>query len=164
MRVYTRGPLTDTLLDYFTAGLTAATLDLGVGDGIAPPDRGWQGGQPGVGPYKPYTVLSALAATPNLQPAMRGDTSSWQQPYSLLCVGGSRQQADWASDSLRILLSRFARPAGSTQPRRLTLGDVWEVVRVSYTSLGGPSRNDQTDPPIWQATDAFVLWLEHATI
>lgn len=163
-RLFSRGPLTDTFIAYLNSGLAATSTLLEIGDGIAPPDAGWQGGQPSLTGFKPYAVVNAGSATPNFQDNVLGRITSWKIPYSLLCVGGSRQQVDWASDQLKPLADSFsAQPAG-TGPRIITLDAPWKITLSNYTQMGAPSRNDQVDPPIWQATDSIILWLEHATI
>lgn len=161
-RIYSRGPLTDGLLEYLAGGLGSTAIVLG--DGAAPQDAGWTGGQAGVGQYRAYAVFNAGTATPNLNATVQGRTTSWKQPYTVDCYGGSRQQVDWVSDMLKPLIDVYALASPPPGHRVLDLDAPWKVVLSNYTSLGGPSRNDQVDPPIWRASDAFVLWLEHGTI
>lgn len=161
-RIYSRGPLTDFLLSYLTTGL--ATTALMLGDGIAPKSGGWTGGQPGAGSFSAYAVLNAGQSTPNQRENILGRNTSWKQPYTLDCYGGSRQQADWASDMLKPLIDAISAASPPPGLRTIDLDAPWKIVLSNYTSMGGPTRSDQVDPPVWRAADSFVLWLEHAQI
>jgi hypothetical protein len=148
--VFYRGLLTNALVDHLTAALTGKLL---VGDGIAPENGGWAGGQAGSGEFVAYIVLSGRTATPwNAEP-IRGGQGSWRATYSVLYAGGDRQQADWSGDTSREAVQSFAGT-------RLDLNGQWGVLNVEHELIGPLTRNDQVNPPYWEATDSIVLSLE----
>ena len=156
-RVFWRGPLTDLVVSTLTSYMAAQTtpLVIGVGDGVAPKDGGWSGGQAGEGTFKPYLVVSAGTTQhgPADDPIKKQD-SNWLSPYNVKYVGGSRAQADWAGDHARVALSALKNTKPYLGPDR------WKVMRVQYSVLGALSRNDQMDPPFYEATDVVTLWLD----
>lgn len=154
MTVFARGPLTDWLLDRLESELSEINSAVLLGDGIAPEDGGWTGGQPGVGQFRAYTVITTAAAT-RLHASPIGDSAnSWSAGYVFRSVGGSRQQAEWAADRTRVALDRV---------KKINLDlmtGTWRLTKVHYETLGGVSRNDSTDPPYWELADTAGLWLD----
>lgn len=151
--IFTRGFLTDNLLDHLEAQLRLKPYQLLVGDGIAPKEGGWSEGQPGEGKFVPYTVVSTGPASANQRSPLGVDNDSWRADYSFRAVGGSRQQADWVADRIREVAHDFPKDYGDPQ---------WRVIRVQFTSLGAVSRNDQVDPPYWELSDSVSLWVERS--
>lgn len=151
--IFSRGVLTDWMLDTMATGLTGTSIL--VGDGIAPKAGGWSGGQPGEGSFVPYVVLSTGPANKtHREPVGMGyQSTSWSATYTLRHVGSVRQQADWAADKVRRVLSDLKRDD-------LNLDGTWNLARAEYTVLGAITRNDSTDPPYWELTDSLSLWLE----
>lgn len=153
-----RGLITDWLIDQLenALSLSGPAASIKVGDGEAPDTGGWTLEQPGEGAFVPYVVVTALNGSqgPFQDPVFNQDTS-WQLPYSMRCVGGSRQQADWCADQQRELMMKLQRSRVGEQP-----GMVWKLTRVRYTQIGGMTRNDATDPPLWECTDVVSLWID----
>lgn len=154
MTVFHRGPLTDAILDHLETVLADTMIE--VGDGIAPAEGGWTGGQPGEGNFVPYVVLSTLQATKGFQDPVPGGDQSWRAAYSLRCVGAMRQHADWVGDMSRDAMKAF-------KPKVIDLGGSWRVMKTSYETLGPVTRNDSSDPPYWELLDTATLWLEKHT-
>lgn len=152
-RIFLRGPLTDWLLEHIEASLTERNVLLLVGDGVAPKEGGWTGGQPGKGKFKPYVVVTTGIARHNAADPLANGDGSWLAMYNLRGVGGSRQQAEWAADQ-----GREALNAARQIP--LDLGGPWTMQQARYETLGGVSRNDSTDPPYWEVPDTVALWME----
>jgi hypothetical protein len=152
-RIFLRGPLTDWLLDYLEDRLAASDSALLLGDGIAPVEGGWTGGQPGKGEFRAYLVVSTGVVRHRDNDPLAGGDSSWLASYGLRGVGGSRQQADWAADQGREALN-------AARNIDLDLGGPWRMQQARYESLGGVSRNDNTDPPYWEVSDTVALWMD----
>lgn len=153
--IFSRGVLTDVLLEQVETWLEADGIGLLVGDGIAPVHGGWSDGQAGRGTFVPYVVFTTGPATHRERDTLWHVNSSWSVSYSVRFVGGSRQQADWSADQSRKAVTAFA-------PRTLDLDGQWQVVQAQYSSLGAIARNDTSDPPYWEGTDAVSLFLERA--
>ena len=151
--IFSRGLLTDWLLDHLEDVLTASSTALLLGDGIAPEDGGWTGGQPGQGVFRPYVVVTPGTAGRNQQDPAGDSDSSWRVNYTMRAVGGSRQQVEWSGDKARAALSVLTKV-------QLDLDGAWTVQQARYETLGAPARNDSTDPPYWEAADGVALWLE----
>lgn len=154
--IFSRGPLTDALLDHLESTLSVEGVNLLVGDGFAPVQGGWTGGQPGAGSFKAYVVVGTGPATHNNRDPLSDPNSSWLANYTIRGVGGSRQQCDWAADKSRQAIIKF-------RPKGLNLGaDGWHVLQSLYTGLGPVTRNDAADPPYWEVTDNVSLWMERS--
>lgn len=152
MTIFSRGPLTDAILDHLEAALDTA-LGILVGDGIAPVGGGWSGGQPGEGDFVPYVVLSTMPASKGFTDPVPGGDTSWRAGYSLRCVGALRSQCDWVADKSRQAMVLY-------KPKTIDLDGDWRVLKTSYDTLGAVTRNDSTDPPYWELLDTATLWLE----
>lgn len=138
------GLLTDHVVSFFGDDL------LPVGDGVAPAEGGWRLGQPNVDVFVPYAVVSSAGVTRSLT-ELCSNGRTWDCQFSLRYHGGSRKQADWAATSGRrqfdkVCVSDFAEDAVR-----------WRVFGLSWSSLGGVQRVDQTDPPFWSVQDVAVL-------
>lgn len=124
-----------------------------IGDGIAPPDAGWNG-QPGVAQFVPYAVLGYGQAQMNTANRSGGmdPATMWAVGYQLKSVGGSRAQARWVGDKVRQVLWSWHAT--------LTLaGQDWSLQQVQFAQLGGPTPDMATEPKYWESADAFSLWL-----
>lgn len=161
-RILRRGLFTDKLIDlltddndYLLAGATATNVLLG--DGSPPEAGGWTGDQAGKGQFKPYVVLSTGPGRHNLpEPLSRGKDSSWALTYQLRGVGANRQQADYACDVARPIFSNLAK-----QAFLVGVGNApWHILKSEYTALGPVTRNDATDPPLWECVDSLEIWLD----
>ena len=153
--IFKRGLFTDLLLARVaTAFGTASVL---VGDGEAPGGGGWSGQQAGSGTFVPYVALISGTATKNLtDPLGRRKDSSWSLNYSVRGAGGNRQQADFACDAASKIFSDLAK-----QQFACGVGNVlWHVLKAEYTSLGGITPNNATDPPLWERVDGLEIWLD----
>jgi hypothetical protein len=120
-----------------------------VGDGEAPPEGGWDAAGE---EYHGYVVLLETQGTPNHQDPIGAPDSGWALGYALRCAGGSRRHVSWIADNARARLLELA-------PIRLDAPDRWALTRVHFSSLGGATRNDSTDPKHWETTDSLALWL-----
>lgn len=150
--IFSRGVLTDFLLDKLATELTAPGIL--VGDGIAPEAGGWTGGQPGEGNFAPYVVLNTgPASKQGTRETLGNESTSWAATYTTRHVGALRQQADWAADKVRRVLNDFRLKA-------IDLDGDWRIMRTEYQQLGAVIRNDSTDPAYWEITDSLTLWLE----
>jgi hypothetical protein len=120
-----------------------------VGDGIAPYDGGWPGGQPNAGPFTPYLVI---VIRPSSSTEILGDTyGELILNWSFTSVGGNRKQAAWTADRSRWFVTEL-------NLERFDIGDsYWRINLVRFAGLGGLQRIDQTDPPYWQCQD-FVAF------
>lgn len=147
---YPSGPLTDVLLA-FLAGLDTTVA---VGDGIKPKGAGWSGGQAGKGVFAPYVVLDLSAATSGSTDDLRDTQGDWRQTATISGFGGSRAQASFATDTVRAGLG------DAYMLKSVITG--WNLVDTTYVSLGGPVRDDATDPPTWRVVDSVVLRLLRA--
>lgn len=137
------GALTDALLAHL------AEVEL-IGDGVAPSGGGWVEGQPNVVAFRPYAVLvdggMQPITSPNLIKTSRPD---WTASWSLRYFGGSRKQCDWIAGLFRPAIEGL---------RGQTFGiDPHKIRSVDPLMMGAVSRNDQVDPPYWQAFDSLTL-------
>lgn len=149
--IFSRGLLTDALLDYLESETSNGLL---VGDGMAPLDGGWTGGEPGKGDFVPYVVLSTGPAQKQSRDPLGGmENSSWLATYTTKHVGALRQQTDWAADQVRKAMVKF-------RPAHIDLDGDWAIVQTTYPQLGAISRNDAVDPPYWELVDNLSVWLE----
>lgn len=139
------GALTVLLLNHLTMG----DPPLLVGDGVAPLEGGWTGGTPNTGEFKAYSVLSFQGAAPTHPDVDKADPE-WATRWGVGHYGGSRAQADWIATLSRArILTSLKQLFGDS--------DVFKVVSIVWTGLGGMSRNDQVDPPYWSASDTLIL-------
>lgn len=137
------GKLTDQLL-----GSMAQASGQVLGDGIRPDNVGWLDGQPNVGIFVPYGVLSFQGAVPR-DPTLRFDQTirAWVTNWRISYYGGSRQQCDWVAAKFRDTLDNaIGQEFG-----------LYKVTMANWKALGGLERSDQVDPPMWSATDTFTL-------
>jgi hypothetical protein len=141
--VIDHGALTDAIL----ASLGAVEL---MGDGIAPNEGGWIMGQPNVVAFRPYGVLVDGGMMPVESPQLiKGSRTDWKASWSLRYFGGSRQQCDWIAGVFRPEIDRL---------RNLEFGtDVHRILNTDPLVIGAVMRNDQVDPPYWQASDNLTL-------
>lgn len=152
-----RGPLTDALLATITPILNDANIQ--VGDGTKPQAGGWPE-QPGSGDFVGYVTVATGRATevPGERPSLASEHSAWLMNYTLTSVGAVRQQADYTADLAR---------AAALQVQALdvlTLGpETWGVVSVLFHTLAPIDKDNQTDPPTWQAVDACEIRISRAT-
>lgn len=151
--IFRRGRLTDLLLTYVTPLLPAPVL---IGDNIAPREGGWTGDQAGKGSFTPYVVLSSMATNINFADPLRGQDTSWRLTYQVRGVGGDRQQADYACDVIAPLLSELN---GQTYAVGID-NALFKILKSKYTTLGEVRRNDATEPPTWERTDALEIMLD----
>lgn len=151
-RVPSRGALTDLLLGWLRDGGAFP-----VGDGIAPREGGWSGGQPGSGTFAAYAVLGVSAGTPNLTEPVGDTNSSWSMGYTLRGVGMARGQAEWVCDQTRGMLADLLDGV-----KYVDLDGRWRLQRVVFSALGAVTRNDSVDPPYWECQDVFALWLDRS--
>lgn len=151
MTVFSRGPLTDAILDFLTAALQPHGIL--VGDGIAPNDGGWTGGQPGEGNFRSYVVVSTLQASKGFQDPVPGGDTSWRASYGLRSVGALRHQSDWTADKARQAMKDY-------KPKHIDLDGDWRVLKTSFETLGPVTRNDTSDPAYWELLDTATIWLE----
>lgn len=137
------GALTDALL----AALSEVEL---VGDGVAPLDGGWLQGQPNVAAFRPYMVLVDGGMNPIQTPQLlRTDRPDWTAAWSFRYFGGSRKQVEWIAGQFRPSIAGL---------RGLEFGtDVHRVLNVYPLMMGAVTRNDQVDPPYWQAFDNLTM-------
>lgn len=149
--VFKRGVLTDTLLDHLE-GVLGGTAVL-IGDGIAPVEGGWTGGEPGAGSFVPYSVVATGPAQRQSKDPIGHDSSSWLTSYTFRAVGGTRAQCDWTADLVREGMTGW-------KVKGLDLGSNWSIVQASFPNLGPVTRNDSVDPAYWEVVDNLSLWLE----
>lgn len=119
-----------------------------IGDGIRPDGVGWLDGQPNVGIFIPYAVLSFQGAQPrDVTLRFSEQIRAWTTTWRLSCYGGSRQQCDWAAARVRDSLDN-------------ALGQefgIYKVTMANWRALGAMERHDEIDPPLWSVTDTFTL-------
>lgn len=151
-----RAAITESLLSYL-----ANELQVAVGDGQAPPAAGWSGGQPGAGNYVPYVVLITGSATPRAASGQRDtlgpDKSMWTLSYSLRAFGVVRAQADYHADAARAAWDQL-------RGNNLIAAEGWTAVASLIDSMGQINRNDSVDPPLWELTDSYSLWVARARV
>jgi hypothetical protein len=119
-----------------------------VGDGVAPAAVGWSAGTPNIASFVGYSVFSFNGASPTNPDIFKAEPE-WQTNWMLRHYGGSRQQVDWVADQVRASVVGVLKETFGTEP--------FKVIGVIWSQLGGVSRNDQVDPPYWQAQDVFAL-------
>ena len=137
------GKLTDQLVTAL-----AQSSGQAIGDGIRPDGVGWLDGQPNVGVFVPYGVLSFQGAQPRdttirFSEQIRAWTTNWRLSY----YGGARNQCDWVAARIRDELDNaIGQEFG-----------IYKVTGASWRSLGAIERRDDIDPPMWSMTDTFTL-------
>lgn len=121
-----------------------------LGDGVAPTEGGWLTGQPNANVFRPYSVLVSGGMQPVQSPNLiKTDRPDYNASWSLRHFGGSRKQCDWIAQQFRDQIYTL---------RGLTFGaDTYKINSVSPLSIGAVSRNDQVDPPYWQAFDNLTI-------
>lgn len=150
-----RSALTQQLVAHLVA-----TLDAGqvlVGRGIAPPEGGWTGGQPGQGTFKPYVTVKTRVAQPLQKDPVGRDRTSWDCSYVLTYSHWKDSGCDDIADLGRAAVVTF----GDAAP--LSLGGVmWSVQKVNVPRLGATGRNNGTNPPFWEVSDDVSLWVSQS--
>jgi len=138
---------TGSLTTALVATLAVSSGEL-VGDGVAPSAGGWSNGQPNVGDYVPYGVLSFQGGNPR-DATLRYDqqVKTWVTQWRIGYYGASREQADWVATAIRGAVSDLLGVAGGA----------YTVKLAEWRSLGALTRTDQVDPPLWSALDALTL-------
>jgi hypothetical protein len=145
--VIDRGALTDVVLAHLQAHLQAG--EVLVGDGLAPELGGWAR-EPATGLFRGYTVVVGARLTPRAVPMAAGTPPDFAVEYSMRHYGGSRKQADWVSTAVRTVMA--------TGLVKSVFGiDVFKVIGLEWTTMGGPERDATTDPPLWQVYDTLTL-------
>lgn len=158
-RIPQRGGLTKLLFDTLKAALADHDPAYGVGDGIAPADKGWPGGQPGVGEFRPYTVLKSLTSQTQRQreSIASSQPDAWLLPYQLTGWGSLREEADYVQDvavNVIAAINAAAFRAAETSPV-----PSFGIQQIVVGPLGPTERTDQTNPPMWSRTDSLTVWL-----
>ena len=148
-----RSALTGAIVAHLAS--TLASESILVGRGQAPPEGGWEHGQPGVGDFIAYvTVKTGAATTPAAgEPARMGKArTSWDANYALTSVGVLESHADDTADQVRAAITAL--------PESFTLrGATWALQQVRTPRLGATIANTSTDPPFWEVTDDVSLHL-----
>jgi hypothetical protein len=141
--VIDHGALTDAILGVLSP------IEL-LGDGVAPTGGGWVMGQPNVVGFRPYGVLVDGGLNPVTSPQLlKTNRPDWRASWTLRYVGGSRSQCDWIAGMFRPAIVNLLN---------LEFGeDVHRVLSVDPLMMGAVTRNDQVDPPYWQASDNLTL-------
>lgn len=120
-----------------------------IGDGVAPAEGGWLAGQPNVEAFRPYAVLVDGGTNPIRSPNLITKRTSWNATWSIRYFGGSRPQCDWIAGKFRLAVEAvMGLEFSNIDPHR--------IINVDQM-LGPVQRNDQVDPPFWQAFDNVVL-------
>ena len=159
-----RGDLTKLIVSNLTAQLATYALSVvpGVGQEIAPQNPqsgstlyGWNG-QPGQGQFMPYCVVKTKAARPRRQADdLSVLDSSWTAQYHVSNSGGVPQEAEWVADNVRIAMTNL--PRGNTP-----LGaNLWHVQFVHIIQYGEVVPDQATDPPFYNITDVYEVWLDY---
>jgi len=137
---------TGSLTTALVAALAVSSGEL-VGDGVAPTAGGWSNGQPNVGDYVPYGVLSFQGANPRESNLRYNEhVKTWITQWRIGYYGASREQADWVATAIR-----------SAVVDLYGVGTGYTVRLAEWRSLGAMTRSDQVDPPLWSALDALTL-------
>jgi hypothetical protein len=141
--VIDHGALTDIILEYM------GQVEL-IGDGIAPSGGGWVSGQPNVVAFRPYMVLVDGGMNPIQTPNLiKTDRPDWSASWSMRYFGGSRRQCEWIAGQFRPSIAGL---------RGLEFGeDQHRILNVNPLMMGAVMRNDQVDPPYWQAFDNLTM-------
>lgn len=136
-----RGALTDILIT------TLEQANLIVGDGVAPKDGGWEGGQPNVGRFVPYVVVMAGSVQGVDRNIASGFTKDWMASYSLRTFSATRRTTDALS---------FAARQALEDCTPFIFGK-FKAIHVSVSTIGSMQRNDASDPPLWQVFDSVEV-------
>ena len=148
-----RSALTTAIIGYLVDALEPGHVL--VGRGQAPPEGGWENGQPGLGDFVSYVTLkTGPATTPAAgEPARMGVArTSWDVNYSLTSVGALESHADDTADKVREAIVGL--------PESFTLRSfTWTLQQVRTPRLGATTPNTATDPPFWEVTDDVSLHL-----
>jgi len=146
-----RGPITDYLLTELVNTLDGVL----VGDGVAPDDGGWKGGDIGAGTFAAYVVLTTGVATQvNTPPQGLKDQSgdAWNLTYTLASYGGVRQQADDVADQVRAAWQQI------DLLRSVDLGQPWGFQSRQITTYGAVSPEYAgTRVQWWSVSDADLM-------
>jgi hypothetical protein len=138
---------------YLVPALAANTIS--VGRGMAPPDVGWAGGQPGVSTFIGYTVVMTGKAVLLEKESLGRPRMSWRCDYKLNSCGGNESHADDVAD--------FVRTAMTGLPESFTLRDVlWSRQKTDFVELGATAYSTAVDPPFWNVIDAVSVWLSRS--
>lgn len=125
---------------------------LEVGDGIAPVSGGWSKGQQDVDQFVPYAVVAFMGARPRTPELSLSKTEdAWLAQYQLRYHAASRAQADWTGTSARRAVDELLKTEITSD------NVIHQISWVEWQSLGGVTRNDSTDPPIWAVIDSLTL-------
>jgi hypothetical protein len=148
MRVLSLRLVTDTMLQHL-----AESLPFPVGDGVAPAAGGWEAGTPNTGQFTPYVVLKCTGATDAQGRSIGRPWGAWDVTFSVGAYGGLRGQCDWVADSVRLVMADTLGGRGLLSVDQN--GDEWRLGGCRSSTVGGPYRTDEVDPPYWQTTDAY---------
>lgn len=137
------GSLTDLLLTHLGA------VEL-IGDGAAPGEGGWLSGQPNVDAFRPYAVLVDGGMQPIMSPNLiKTSRPDWTASWSLRYFGGSRKQCEWIAGIFRPAIEGLRGQSFGSDPHKIR--------SLEPFMFGAVSRNDQVDPPYWQAFDNLTM-------
>lgn len=127
-----------------TASIVAALTNAGltVGAGVAPTGVG---GDCASGTWRPWVVVYPLRGG-DLDGSIGLGQEDAAALYQLTCVGATQEQAEWVADTARTALLS----ASLTAPDRA-------VVLVTVDELGGSTRDDDAQPPVWFIADRYRL-------
>lgn len=139
MNLHSGLALTDAIIHVLeSAGLL-------VGDGVAPAGYGWQGA-PGQSGFTGYvTVYELTGGTLDGTIGLPDDDASLL--YQFTATGATRKQCEWVADKARTtILASSLLIAGR------------QVQRVTVDMLGGTTRDDSVQPPVFFSPDRYRIW------
>lgn len=127
-----------------TASIVTILTDAGllVGAGQQPTGAG---GDCTDGSFRPWAVIHPMRGG-DLDGSLGLGQEDAEALYQITCVGATQEQAEWVADTARIALLA----ATPTAPGRA-------VVLVVIDELGGSTRDDDAQPPLWFIADRYRL-------
>lgn len=133
---YAASPLTDAIV----ALLTGAGIP--TGDGAQPDGTGWASIM-GASSFAGYVVVHAIPGGP-LDGPIGAPEDDASPIYQVSAYGATRSQCDQIADHARAVM--LASSVAVTGRR---------VARMRLDFLGGATRFDEPQPPVWQNADRF---------